>query len=409
MANLRPPTSPGAAGGSGAVGVRPPDELATKPGRRAAAEGRLVGAAGTARPAPGSGGSLDRRRRASAGRVIAVGLACFAIWLLLDANQLYQSAKAQPFGSRRTVAIIVLRPIAAVTDLVGLSGPVNAADSALGRCGSVAGTVCASGHAAGYVPPIFAPGAPGSVFGVLPYPHFNSRGRRLLPPPRPLGPPPIANPTPAHPLTLLSVGDSIGTDLGFGVADAFSSDPSVDVVQRGVIDTGLARSDYYNWPVQLEAELNQLHPKIVVIMMGANDSQAFFDNGSYIQFNTAQWWQAYAARVGLVMSEATAAGAHMIWVGLPPMDTSILPLWYLQRVNGVYKSEAAKHPGVLFFPSWKLLSNAKGGFTLYLTIDGTVQQIRTSDGVHLDPAGYDLLGQALIAPMEHAWHVDLHA
>ena len=229
----------------------------------------------------------------------------------------------------------------------------------------------------------------------------------MLPPSPRVGPPPLPQPTPAHPITLLSVGDSIGTDLGFGVADAFSSDSSVKVVQRGQVDTGLARSDYYNWPLQLQADLTQVHPQIVVIMMGANDAQAFYDNGAYIPYGSSQWWTAYSNRVGEVMTEATDAGAHVLWVGLPPMQSAVLPLSYLQRVNQVYKSEAATHPGVAYYSSWNLLANKHGGFALYKTIGGTSAQIRSSDGVHLYPAGYDLLGNALVGPMQQAWHVSL--
>ena len=134
-----PDRQPARTGASRRARSRPPGETANAAGRRAAAEGRLVGAAGTGRPAnPARGGggdgprraAPDRRRRASAGRVIGVFLLCFGIWFVLDANQLYRNAAAQPLGARRTAAIIMLRPIAAVTNALGISGPVNAADSA---------------------------------------------------------------------------------------------------------------------------------------------------------------------------------------------------------------------------------------------------------------------------------------
>ena len=91
-------------------------------------------------------------------------------------------------------------------------------------------------------------------------------------------------------------------------------------------DTGLARADYYNWPAALEVDLRRYHPKIVVVMMGANDAQSFYVSGNdtWLSFAmplrpTRSWWNAYTARVALVMQEATDAGAHVMWVGLPPM------------------------------------------------------------------------------------------
>jgi lysophospholipase L1-like esterase len=351
------------------------------------------------------GAPTDRRRRASAGRIIAVGLICFGLWLVLDANQLYRSAEAGQIGIRRTVAVTILRPIAALTNALHISGPVNAANTALGRCGAVGGSVCTSGSTVPVV--IVGPPQPPDY---LYRGHLWSGRYYVAPvePTRPPGPPPIVPPTAARPLTLLSIGDSIGEDLGFGLGDVFSTDSAVRVIQKGVESTGLSRADYYNWPATLEADLAHYHPAIVVVMLGANDAQAFYQNGNYISFDTKPWWNAYAARVALVMSEATTAGAHVMWVGLPPMGSgSTVPAGFPRRVNEVFARAAATHPGVTYFPAARVLSSKSGRFTQYLLIGGTLQQIRYADGVHLAPAGYDLLARSLIEPMEKAWDVNL--
>ncbi|MGO9963658.1 MAG: DUF459 domain-containing protein [Acidimicrobiales bacterium] len=362
----------------------------------------------------GEGGPTDQRRRASAGRIIGVGLVCFGIWLAFDANQLYHAAEAGQIGVRRTVAMAVLRPIAAVTDALRISGPVNSADSALGRCGIGGAPACISGPAP--TPTVNGPvHRSWGYLGLGGAPHLGPGIHYVPPPPPPVepsGPPPIASPTTSHPLTLLSIGDSIGEDLGFGLGDVFSTDPDVRVVQKALEDTGLARSDYYNWPVALEADLRQYHPEIVVVMLGANDMQYFSTgNGHYISFSltASQWWQAYAHRVALVMDEATAAGAHVMWVGLPPMGAgSTVPAGFPQKLNGVFYAESNAHPGVAYFPAASVLAGRKGGFQLYMTINGSIEQIRSTDGVHLLPAGYDMLAQALVEPMERAWNVNLH-
>src|SRR5580658_4397718 len=74
-----------------------------------------------------------RSQRATAGRCLGVGLVCFGLWLVLDANQRYLSAQAAPLGSRRTVAITILRPLAAVTSAPGLSSLVDGANDARGH------------------------------------------------------------------------------------------------------------------------------------------------------------------------------------------------------------------------------------------------------------------------------------
>ena len=363
-------------------------------------------------PGEAEGAPTDQRRRASAGRILGVGLLCFLLWLLFDANQLYQSAEAGQIGVRRTVAVSILRPIAAISNALRISGPVNAADAALGRCGIGGVPVCTGGP----TPPLVTVPAqrPQGYLGLGAAPHLGS-GLHYIPPPPPPpppGPPQLVSPTASHPLTLLSIGDSIGEDLGFGLGDVFSTDPAVRVIQKGLEDTGLARSDYYNWPVTLEADLRQYRPGIVVVMMGANDMQSFsIGNGRYLSFSmtAGPWWQAYAARVALVMEEATSAGAHVMWVGLPPMGPgSTVPRGFPQQLNKIFLSEARSHPGVVYFPAARVLSSKTGGFTEYLSVNGSWEQIRSSDGVHLLPPGYDLLAQALVQPMQSAWHVNLH-
>ncbi len=335
---------------------------------------------------------------------------------MFDANQLYHSAEAGQIGVRRTVAVMILRPIAAITDALHISGPVNAADSALGRCGIGGAPVCGNAPTNPTTPPVAAPvRRPQGYLGLGAAPHLGPGTRYVPPPPPPYvqpGPPALVSPTASRPLTLISVGDSIGEDLGFGLGDVFSSDPAVRVVEKGLEDTGLARSDYYNWPASLEADLRQYHPEIVIVMLGANDMQSLsIGNGRYLPFSMTPgaWWRAYAARVALVMEEATSAGAHVMWVGLPPMGAgSSVPAGFPQKLNGIFYAEARSHPGVAYFSAAQVLGTKKGGFVLYMSIDGSIEQIRSTDGVHLLPAGYDMLAQALIKPMERGWHVNLH-
>jgi hypothetical protein len=346
-------------------------------------------------------------RRASAARVIAAGLICFGLWTLFDANQLYHNALSSPFGTRRTVAIEILRPLATAMNAVGISGPVNAADGALGRNGPATDST---------LPPLPPPPAfqgrraPNNAngWGVAPAPH--SRGGEGPPTAQLLWPPPIPQPTKADPLVILDIGDSIGVDLGFGLGDVFANDPYVRVLQKGHIDTGLARPDAYNWPAVLEADLRQYHPGVVVMMIGANDDQALsVPGGSSVAVGTAEWNRAYHDRIDLVMAEATAAGAHVLWVGLPPVQDSAVTPTFAMKVNQMSQQLAASTSGATYYSSWSLLSGPGGKFVQYKKIDGDILQIRYSDGVHLAPSGWDLLASALLTPMRNAWHVNLHA
>jgi hypothetical protein len=205
----------------------------------------------------------------------------------------------------------------------------------------------------------------------------------------------------------VDIGDSIGEDLGFGLGDLFTGDHSVHLLQEGVEDTGLVQPNYYNWPGHLQEYLDKYKPGAVVIMMGANDDQNMNVNGQVYTPLSSGWVKAYTARVDVLMEESIAAGAHVIWVGLPPMGGGNITNPFVRQVNAIYLAQARRHPGVTFFPSWNVLASPKGKFTIYLKINGSEVAIRSTDGVHLDPAGWDLLAQALVKPMQTAWGINL--
>jgi lysophospholipase L1-like esterase len=352
------------------------------------------------RPGPG--------RPASAGRVLGVGLLCFALWLLLDARQLYESAQASPLGVRRSVAMSLLRPVAAVSGALGLTSLVSVADQALGRHGTIGGSVEGGVPLAGLGPPAYpTPLRAGA------HPHWGVRAvapaRETVAPPLAVGPAPLSQPSPAHPLEILVVGDSLGEDLGLGLADVFAGDPDVRVLEDAVGDTGLARPDYYDWPAELAAELRSDRPGAVVVMLGGNDVQNFYAGGEYVAFGTPLWHAVYAARVAEMMTEATAAGAHVLWVGMPVMADPGFSA-DMRVLNAVYRSEAARVPGVTYFSSWAVLSAPGGRYSAYLPdSSGEEVLVRDPDGVHLAQGGYDRLAAALVATMAKAWGVRLGA
>ena len=82
---------------------------------------------------PGEGLPDPDHRRAPWRRVLAVGVTCFAVWLLLDAPSLQRSAEVSPLGTRRTVSLDVLGPLAAVSRGLGVDHVVSVADGLLGR------------------------------------------------------------------------------------------------------------------------------------------------------------------------------------------------------------------------------------------------------------------------------------
>lgn len=198
---------------------------------------------------------------------------------------------------------------------------------------------------------------------------------------------------------ILEIGDSLGIDLGWGLGWALRTDERADLVAEARGDTGLVDTAYYDWPTALAAELASVAPQIVVVLLGANDVQSFYLNGRYLAFGSASWRAAYSSRVGELMSEATRAGARVLWVGLPIMASRQFSS-DVAEINSLFAAEAASHPGVSYLSCWDLFATRAGQFDGGTTdVTGAPLPLRDPDGIHLAAGGEDLLGEAVVASL----------
>jgi hypothetical protein len=201
-------------------------------------------------------------------------------------------------------------------------------------------------------------------------------------------------------VTVLEIGDSLGIDLGWGLQWALRNDSHVTLVQDAKGDTGLANTAYYNWPAALESELAQVHPQIVVVFLGGNDPQSFYQGNQLVTWGTPLWKRAYGERVTTIITEATSAGARVLWVGMPIMQPQHLS-HEMAVQDAVYRAEASSHPGATYFSSWHLFATPSGQYNGGTTdVAGSVMPLRDADGIHLADGGLDLLGLAVVKEMQ---------
>lgn len=206
-------------------------------------------------------------------------------------------------------------------------------------------------------------------------------------------------------VTVLEIGDSLGIDLGWGMQWALQSDPNVTLIQDAKGDSGLANTGFYDWPAVLEAELKADHPKIVVVFLGANDVQSFYSGGQYVSFGSALWHQAYGSRVSQMMDEATAAGARVLWVGMPIMESPSFSA-NIATIDSIFSSEASSHAGVTYYSSWPLFATPSGQYNGGTTdVAGSVMPLRDPDGIHLNDGGEDLLGLSVVKELRQLYRL----
>jgi hypothetical protein len=328
--------------------------------------------------------------------VLGLGAAAFGLWFLLFAPTLQHNAQVSPVGLRRTVALDILRPFAATSRALQLSRIVSETDALTSRTGNQPGTglittVLGPRHRTQH--PTTTTSLPGP-----PNPATTTTATTVAP---------DTHPTTAHPLRVLIVGDSLGIDLGQPLQNDLANTGVVTATLDARESTGLTRPDYFNWPAELAGDLQRAQPQIVVVMMGANDPQDF-PGPPDTPYAAPQWNGLYAQRAAQFMQIAGSGGASVIWVGLPPMRDPGLSA-QMSDLNAVDQQQAAAlKPPVDFLSSWTVLGTAQGGYTAFITnAAGQVVNVRSPDGIHLTPAGGEVLSQQVRDFMRRALHVVL--
>ena len=211
-----------------------------------------------------------------------------------------------------------------------------------------------------------------------------------------------AGTTGGGPLRVVEIGDSLGVDLGEAMASTWPpASVQLTVAARG--DTGLTNSGYYDWPAQLAGLLSRIHPQVVIVLVGANDLQPMVTGAAVLGDGTPAWNAAYAARVTAIVSESVRAGAHVLWIGEPAMETAFINAG-MTRIDEIARSVVARHPGNAAYLDSSSVLAPGGSFSFDVTEPtGQAVQVRTPDGVHLMPAGADLLAAAAARALARTW------
>jgi hypothetical protein len=315
-----------------------------------------------------------RRHTLPAGRVLVVMLVCLLTWTVLYAPSLERASEAQPLGTRRTVSLWVLRPLASISNVLQLTRVTDAAARALGR------------------DPEAAPGGQGpDDLPTLP------PGVSVSPAPR--GPvtksTPIRRPTPDDELRVVVVGDSLAAGLGVYLEREFR--PSLArVSKQGRISTGLSRLDYFDWLSAMRQIERDYRPDLVVVMIGDNDNQGLMSPSGHLEtpIGSYAWPQGYRDRVEELTRIAVDGGSHIVWVGLPIVDKK--DRWpVMQRQNQIFEQVIATTPNAAFVDTWDRFATGDGGYTPFYWQNGQPELIRATDGFHFNPRGYELVAQAV--------------
>jgi uncharacterized protein len=322
-----------------------------------------------------------------------------SLWALVDAPALLHGAQTAPRGARRDAALALLRPLDRVSAALGLDRVTHVVDDLLGRHPAAPPAVIPltprasgrrSGPLAGRAGTVTgAPGAPGAPSAAATPAHL----------------PPLRVGTAADPLRVLVVGDSLGLDFGDSVQNKLDAGGIIHTQVDGRVATGLTRPDSFDWSAELQSDLTQFRPELVIAMFGGNDDQDAIVGGRFIPFLSQAWGEIYGSRVASFADAVHASGAHLLWAGLPVMRSAV-KTQRLQIVMAVTRAVLAGRDSTMFVDETATLADGAGHYAYALTdAAGQLVVVREPDGVHFSPAGADWLADRAITTMVSGWHL----
>jgi uncharacterized protein len=306
---------------------------------------------------------------------------------VLNAPALKRAAEASEIGARRSAALAVLGPLAAVSEVLQLDHARNAISRAIGRDPN-------EGPGIATIDPVPIAPATGSQDD------DEQAGAEA----------PIPVPTRDDPLRVAVIGDSFATGVGSAIGRTLNP-RLVNVQARGVISTGLTRPDYFNWQPNLREIVDRFRPGVVVVMLGGNDAQTLTVPGGKPVPQSAQeeWRRIYTERVESLAKTAIDAGARVVWIGLPPMR-DVNRDHQARRLDDIYRVVAKTSPGIAYVNSLDLFARPGGGYAAYLPdAGGDERLVREGDGEHFTSLGYDWVADAVVTALEKHWELPASA
>jgi len=217
---------------------------------------------------------------------------------------------------------------------------------------------------------------------------------------------PAATANPVGHCTVLEIGDSLGNDLGWGLQRHVTAASGLNLVQKDVSSSGLAKVSFFDWQATLAGDLRTYHPQLVLICLGGNDQQGILVGANAVQFPSAGWQTAYLARVRALVAAAADAGAYVAWVGLPIMQQPSYSQG-AQILDTLYQKGTTAVANATYLSTWSLLSNPSGQFQTNASVNGTPTTLRESDGIHFSFAGEDVIATWVLRKLAEIYHVRL--
>ncbi len=137
------------------------------------------------------------------------------------------------------------------------------------------------------------------------------------------------------------------------------------------------------------------HADVAVALFGANDRPPVRINGQVDATLFQRFAETYGNRVAEIARDFKDAGVPLIWVGHPIVRD---PAYAedMASLNAIF-AERAQAADAVFVSTWDTFKGRDGGFDAFgRGADGQTARLRADDGIHMTPAGYDVITAMLL-------------
>jgi hypothetical protein len=208
-------------------------------------------------------------------------------------------------------------------------------------------------------------------------------------------------PSPADPLRVLVVGDSLSVELSLPVEYALESGGAATVDRASV--PSLPRDPGYTtlW----HDALATYRPELVIVLIGYWEVQVL-----RAQYHDQLPPQADYVREHLApfAHDAADAGASILWVG-PPQVRDVTQAPFFTELSQRFAAFAAEAPTVSYVDGNPPVAAPDGSFQEIAAGPNGAQRVRWADGLHLCPDGAERVAVPVLDEIQARWHVPVGA
>jgi hypothetical protein len=223
---------------------------------------------------------------------------------------------------------------------------------------------------------------------------------------------------------VLFVGDSLALYVGYGMAP-YEAAYGVTIGGRNTPGCGLASVEPYilhgtpsrslalapcsQWPTLYQADVDSLHPAVVVLVVGWWEAMDRYYQGRWQHLGDPAFDAYETAQFETAVSILSSRGAHVALMTAPYFNTGEQldgRPWdedspaRVNELNTIIEQVAARYPGVASVVPLNKYLDPNGHFTW--TINGTV--MRLGDGVHTTPAAGPYLAPKILPQLAALGH-----